>query len=393
MIQKHSTNSDPHVLADLPARQPIEMRHDLGADETVGSFETAELDVVVDANDPSAVKPTTPLTRPRPSRTNVDVDRETERDLDSQFVWESTVRGVPSWLTSLILHLSLILILALVSVSDGGKKVIDLIAATTDSVHVEPITEVKVVLETEEIETLAEDTLISDADLVDDQDLESLIDLSSASELKTSINGQLFESLATEGLSSTNATSSNGGGGGASFFGIDGSGSDFVYIVDCSGSMGETVSRSLQRWDLAKQELKKSINELKPDQKFLILLYNNGFIAMNDDAKLVPSSKRERNRALRWLGKNTPGNWTFCADALAKALSLKPDSIFLLSDGEFDDRQNVFLVLDQMNNKRRLVSTNEKHVPIHTVALGSHYGRWTMKRIADENDGVFRLVE
>ena len=224
--------------------------------------------------------------------------------------------------------------------------------------------------------------------LMETTDLAPVLDdaLLSAS-LDSEDQNNLFERISSEGIAESDLPRRVAGGG-AKFFGVDGQGSDFVFIVDCSGSMAD-----YGRWRQAVRELKKSVGDLKTSQRFLILLYNDGFIAMNDDARLVKSTKREQKKAFNWLTANVPNSWTFCAQALEKALTLRPDAIFLLSDGEFNDRQDVFFVLDSMNSRSKVRQYNRQQIPVHTIALGSHQGRFTMKRIADENSGLFRLVE
>lgn len=313
-------------------------------------------------------------------------DSENEQLEDDAIAWKPTLRGIPSWLTSLIFHLTLIMALALMSFNNGGSKIVNLFAAPSDAVDIEEIDMVDVSLETVELESALDEVDAVDTKLTETTDLEPLLD---EALLQASIDSQtnegLLDGLSSQQLSKGDLPSKNGG---AQFFGVSGEGSDFVFIVDCSGSMAD-----YGRWGQAVRELKKSIGEMKSNQKFLILLYNTGFVAMNDDAKLVEATERERQRAYRWLGRSFPNNWTFCAEALEKALSLEPHAIFLLSDGEFNDRQEVFEVLYARNRQRPVSTSGGKQVPIHTIALGSHLGRFTMKRIADENAGKFRLVE
>ena len=203
--------------------------------------------------------------------------------------------------------------------------------------------------------------------------------------IESGTDNELFESVASTGGINEVELPKKDAGGGAEFFGVKGDGSDFVFIVDCSGSMAD-----FGRWDQAVKELRASMESLSNQQRFLILLYNDGFVAMNGDARLVNSTAEARKKALRWLRRNRPISLTYCADALEKALNLNPDAIFLLSDGEFNDRSDVFFVLESMNSKKKLT---RQQVPVHTVALGSHMGRYTMKRIADENAGIFKLVD
>ncbi len=301
--------------------------------------------------------------------------------------WQLALLGMPSWLTSLIFHLAVIMILAVVSVSDGGRTVIALLAAANEPVEIEHFVSFDMP-QPEPMETLAEEIEMPTPKLMDRFDNspvldESLLDAS----LESDSNREMFESISTGEISESDLPQRLEKGS-TQFFGVEGQGSNFVFVIDCSGSMAD-----YGRWKQAVRELKKSVLQLRKEQKFLVLLYNDGFIAMNDQAELVPSTEIQQKKAFRWLANNSPGNWTFCAAAMEKALSLKPDAVFLLSDGEFNDRQDVFTVLETMNSFQILRRYEQQQIPIHTIALGSHQGSWTMKRIADENNGNFQLIE
>lgn len=396
-----TTKASTATAGSKPTGKPQQATH-----ETATSYETTELSPSVGKNLQRPVStPTTNRTPVNaasrrkqaeirrskrsmlsPVAINVTDDNEQEL-LDEDLGWESTYRGMPSWLTSLIIHLSIILLLALFSVKPAGSKIVSLFAAATESVDIENVESFEIVLDPADIETSPDEFEAAPAKISESPDLTTLLD---DSLLETSFesvsSGDLFDSVDSSGSDQDSLTNQNAGG--AKFFGVEGSGADFIFIVDCSGSMAD-----YGRWGQAKRELKSSIGELTSDQRFLILLYNNGYIAMNDEAELVESTERQQNRAIRWLSKKRPNNWTFCAEALAKALSLKPDAIFLLSDGEFNDREEVFTVLDALNSSKRLKLYGRSQVPVHTIALGSHLGRFTMKRIADENSGNFKLIE
>ncbi len=299
--------------------------------------------------------------------------------------WESACRGIPGWLSSLLIHLSLILVLALLSVNSGGKQIVDLLGGTSEEVAVEPYTTIDVVLQLEEIQTVSDSFETQESLLSQTSELAPVLDAALLSgDFSSELEGSLFDKVASTGL--TGGELSRIDNAAAEFFGIEGEGSDFVFIIDCSDSMNR-----YGRWQQAIFELKQSINDLQPQQRFLILLYNNGYIAMNNQVKLVKSTEKQKLKAIRWLANNTPDSWTYCAEALADALKLSPSAIFLLSDGEFNDRNEVFGVLDRY--KRKAKTSEMPQIPVHTVALGSHMGRFTMQRIARENQGKFKLIE
>lgn len=374
---------DQRVLKHREPQAPT----DQAARDTATSFETGDWTSQLQRTPQTAFTPQK-TGHPLNGNSTANIEIQVENGPDPEEPTHRVRKGLPSWLTSFLLHCTLVTSLALVSINGSGKRMIDLVAASEDAIHLTNPAEVEFELQTPEITSEAMELEVLDEALTESEDLSEILD-QTVMEASMDSDRELFESVASTGLTdSALPRRSAGGGGGANFFGVDGRGSDFVFIVDCSGSMAD-----FGRWKQAKKELKESINGLDQDQRFLILLYNDGFVAMNDELRLVPSTDQERRKAIRWLNRNRPDSWTFCAEALQQALALEPDAVFLLSDGEFNDRNDVFIVLDEMNDKSRLRRLNRQQIPVHTVALGSHMGRFTMKQIADENGGVFKLVD
>ena len=123
-------------------------RCSVGSHETVNDFETADLTPLVSPALPISsvlVSDQSEFEFSRPSVSGGDTDQPIEQ--------MPPYRGVPSLLTSLVFHLSLILILALVSVGNGGKKLVQLFATTSESVEIEELVSIEMVLDTPIVET------------------------------------------------------------------------------------------------------------------------------------------------------------------------------------------------------------------------------------------------
>jgi hypothetical protein len=69
------------------------------------------------------------------------------------------------------------------------------------------------------------------------------------------------------------------------------------------------------------------------------------------------------------------------------ALALKPEAIYLLTDGEFDS----YGLNDLMDAIRE--GNADKQTRIHTVALGSPGDVESLRGIAGDNGGTYRWVE
>ncbi len=166
---------------------------------------------------------------------------------------------------------------------------------------------------------------------------------------------------------------------GASFFGLEGKGNKFVYVIDCSSSMAGV---RLQR---AKEELLKSIYSLDDFQKFYVIFYNTDAYPMFWPDRLIhtllPVTKKNLETVTQWVEAFWNPGGTDPWPAMQIALSLEPDTIFLLTDGEFD-----LQVAD------RIRQANRSETVIHTIGLGSAIGEAVLRRIAKENGGQFRAV-
>jgi len=172
-----------------------------------------------------------------------------------------------------------------------------------------------------------------------------------------------------------------GPGIGAGFFGTKGAGKSFIYIVDMSGSMyGDRFTR-------AKAELVKSIKRLNPEQKFYVFFFNDRTFPLFEPrpAKgMVPATKANVERASRWIGLRRAESTTNPNYALQQALEMKPEVIFLLTDGELDEPEAV---------RQMIRKNNKSNVVIHTIAFENPEGGLTLEAIAKENNGVYRFVK
>jgi hypothetical protein len=165
-------------------------------------------------------------------------------------------------------------------------------------------------------------------------------------------------------------------GHGRTFFGIPlgEKACKIVYISDISGSMTDSI-------DYVKFELKRSIGELKDDREFHVIFYSSGPPVEMPTRRLIAATERNKQLAFEFIDSVIAQGETDPSKALERAFAAKPDTICLLTDGEFD-RSIVDLV-------RRL--NTEKKVKVNTSAFLYNGGK-SLKQIADENGGEYRFV-
>ncbi|WP_146396724.1 vWA domain-containing protein [Planctomycetes bacterium CA13] len=173
------------------------------------------------------------------------------------------------------------------------------------------------------------------------------------------------------------------------FCGVDGGGNHFVYLVDSSQSMGDAFQS-------ARLELLRSINQLKPDQKFYVIFYdsNPDYMRLSspdkDEQRSVYATPQNKAALQRWAMSIKPNRGKNPNVLLEFALQLKADAIFLLSDGEFP--QSTEDLLKERNRKRNLFGEGGIISIIHTIAYYSRDGETRMKRIAAQNQGQYRYI-
>jgi hypothetical protein len=83
-----------------------------------------------------------------------------------------------------------------------------------------------------------------------------------------------------------------------------------------------------------------------------------------------------------------PGRWP--EEALEFAFSLRPDCIFLLTDGEMSQR--VVPMIEQHNIVDTLLDGPKPRSIIHTVGFHSREGESQLRQIARTNGGRYRYV-
>lgn len=163
------------------------------------------------------------------------------------------------------------------------------------------------------------------------------------------------------------------------FMGVKGDGANVVYVLDFSGSMsGEKITH-------LKIELKRSIFGLSGKNRFQVILFNHE--AIENPARGMLSGTTQNTRACAsWVDSSEPKGGTNPVAALEIALSApKPDTIYLLTDGGFDDDAAVFALLARLNP--------EGKVQVNTIGFGMGANVAVLERIARENRGRYTYID
>lgn len=168
-----------------------------------------------------------------------------------------------------------------------------------------------------------------------------------------------------------------GDGEGAKFFGVQASGKRIAFVVDTSASMYKNG-----RYMRCREELGKSLSELKPNQKYLVVFFNSTVLPM-PGKKLIEAKLGNLAETIGWLRGVDPKGVTDPVPGLKLSLAQNPDAIFLLTDGSFTE--------GTLEKILALQSTSKK-VPIHTIAFESEDGKSVLNQISGSTGGTYRFV-
>jgi hypothetical protein len=156
---------------------------------------------------------------------------------------------------------------------------------------------------------------------------------------------------------------------------FDQRGSNVVFVLDRSLSMRDNGKSAV-----ARQDLVNTLRNLGTNQTFYIFFFPYKAMPATNP---LPATEANIDSMTNWifstshsiLGSN-PGK------AMLDALKLKPDTIWLLSDGEFST--NVVQAIDEANDPL--------HASINTVGFYSREGEPVLRKIAEDNHGTYRFV-
>ncbi|MCX5654130.1 MAG: VWA domain-containing protein [Planctomycetota bacterium] len=167
------------------------------------------------------------------------------------------------------------------------------------------------------------------------------------------------------------------GSGRGNFFGAGGDdeSAKIVYVVDRSGSMTDSL-------DFVKYELKRSIGELGEAKEFHVIFYSSGPPVEMSTRRLVNATERNRQLAFEFIDGVIAQGETDPSKALERAFDCKPELIYLLTDGEFDRA-----IIDHV--KRLNVGGK---ATVHTIGFLYKTGEAVLKQIADDNHGNYKFI-
>lgn len=166
-------------------------------------------------------------------------------------------------------------------------------------------------------------------------------------------------------------------GFGVAFYGLRAFGKKFVFVADCSDSMGGG------RLETLKRELRTTIEGLDERIQFSIVFFSHVPI-IQPGSKMQRATEAAKKSSLAWAESIAPSGGTDPSGAVQHALKLKPTSVFLLTDGTFNPEPT----LQAIKSHGRIGS-----VCFYSIAIGRGASTNVLKQIAEMTGGDFRQVD
>ena len=191
--------------------------------------------------------------------------------------------------------------------------------------------------------------------------------------------------LTSSAMGTANSGSGNGTGNGE-FFGLNPQSKRIVYVVDSSKSMNfphESVGKT--RLGRVKLELAKAIYSMDEHQEFFVIFFSDFAIPM-PARKLQPATPEAKKKFLSWVAKVPGVGTTEPLEALLIALRLQPDTIYFLTDGQFNP------TIVKAFNKVAARTKRNQNVIVNGICLGNREGESLIRELVEQNSGSYTFI-
>jgi len=321
------------------------------------------------------------VARPVAVRTT-DSSEHDDRPLSIAGLWERS----SSWLVSAVFHVVLLMVLALTWITLTQQEKSRFLMAHLEGQDLEDLEDSTLEDQLDDIELEQADALpinVQDPGMAAfgepaGIETQAAVDIGTVNLSKTMGDiGALF------GKDGKGWSTAGDGMGGAEFYGLKAGGRKFVFVVDNSLSMKDG------RFEAACYELYKSVSKMTPYQSFYVFFFSDTAYPLfhpRPASGMVKASPENKQALKNWLRTVELVLKTNARGAMQKALALKPDGIYILTDGAFTD--DTYRYLMGLTPKQTAVRS------IHTVGmeLAKPGTEKVLRDISKQHNGTFRLV-
>jgi hypothetical protein len=241
-------------------------------------------------------------------------------------------------------------------------------------------------------------------------DMDQMLPLDPSELVSDQVSGLVGSGGMGSGVGSGGLGSGGTGMTGTSFFGIKTEGRRFLLVFDVSGSVVNKATASGFPLSEIKKETINLLAKLPLNARYSIVQFVRNFKPFT--AELVPATPPNREAATKWIETEwsesgqmaAGGNGVRSASpnglpiVLDFAFSLKPDTIFLISDGSFEQTTpaaaNRSIPTEELEAQiKKLQLTAGKEVPIHFIGFQmKEEAKDFWRKTAQRSGGKFREI-
>jgi hypothetical protein len=299
------------------------------------------------------------------------------------------LRSAPAWLLSIVFHVVVLVLFGLLTMVSLQKETVPILASSINAGEALVEEPAEIEFDQSELEEADLEEMVSEGNLLEMSNLDpgGFSDLAETAGGNTGLESEMVDPLAGD-IGSLMAVTGNGepGGderhGGTRFFGTVAKGERFVFVVDNSGSMQEG------RIETAFLQLISSVELMRPEQEFFVIFYSDRAYPLfyPDSADhLVPATRENVKRLKVWLASVELCSGGDLVEAIELAIELRPDVVFMLSDGAINSQRTMNFMTDP----------NSWTFAVHTFGMNVKGPEQARKLgvIAQANRGTFQLVQ
>jgi hypothetical protein len=286
---------------------------------------------------------------------------------------------LPSWGTSVVIHLAAILIaLTATTAAKQPQKVefqADIVIRDNTTHRLTQDKHPETRIEGQKARTTRGAMNDKVSSFVFQQNNNAMADVANNNQETVEVIGVGGGGMSMGGMAGFGTGRGGGGGGDVAFFSVGSVAKKVVFVVDHSGSMTDSIM-------YVKFELKRSIRSLKPNQQFYVVFYSSGPALKMPSLKLVPATEANKQQAYEFIDSIVPIGQTDPSEALKNGFEVGPEAMYILTDGEFDPQ--IAGLVARLNAK--------KEVTVNTICFVYSSGEALLQKIAQQNNGVYKFV-
>jgi len=204
--------------------------------------------------------------------------------------------------------------------------------------------------------------------------------------LTTKYAGDIVGALLTSSAMGLSNSGSGNGMGRGGFFGHNPKAKKIVYVVDSSKSMNfphDSVGKT--RLGRVKLELANAILAMEENQEFFVIFFSDFAIPM-PARQLQHATPQSKKKYLSWVAKVPGVGTTEPLQALLLALRLQPDTIYFLTDGQFNP------IVVRAFNKEAEKTHRPQKIVVNGICLGNREGEQVIRELTENNSGSYTFI-